>query len=129
MSDQFTKICWRYQREMLGSMLLFLPATYFSKMFSKQTDDQMMLVLLAMAPIAPLILASIAFFRYFNNVDEREKRIMADGAAITLLVAIIGAIFIGMLEAFGAFNLDMNWFGAFLIIFWSLMTAYVRRKI
>lgn len=128
MSDRFKKICWRYQREMLGAMALFLPATYFSKMASKNTDDRFMLFLLSAAPIIPLILASIAFFRYYNNVDERERRIMADSAAVALLVAILGAIFIGMLESFGALSFDMNWFGAFLIIFWSLTTAYIRRQ-
>ncbi len=113
---------------MLVSMVLFMLATYISKHYSKQIDDQATLVLLAIAPIAPLILASVAFFRYVNNTDERERRIMADGAAITLLVAIIGAIFIGMLESFGAFAMNMNWFGAFLIIFWSLATVIVRRQ-
>lgn len=128
MSDQFTKICWRYQREMLAAMVLYLPVVYFSKQASKQTDDTTLLVLLSAAPIIPLLLASIAFFRYYNNVDERERRIMADSAAISLLIAILGAIFIGMLEGFGAFDLDMNWFGAFLIVFWSLTTAYLRRQ-
>lgn len=128
MADKFKKICVRYQREMIGAMIFYLPAVYFSKQFSKQTEDQGTLILLALAPIAPLILAIIAFFRYYNNVDERERRIMADGAAITLLVAILGVIFCGLLESFGAMNVDMNWVGAFLIIFWSLSTAFIRRQ-
>ena len=105
------------------AMAVYLVVVFVSKRFSSGIDDQAVLTLLALAPLIPLAAALAAFLRYFRFMDERERLLAADAAAISFLIAVFAAIALGFLQSFGAFASDrtLTWFGALLILLWTVI--------
>jgi hypothetical protein len=56
-------------------------------------------------------------------MDERDRRISADAAALALAIGILTAMTLGFLGAFGVFTMedDMMWFAPFLIMLWGVI--------
>lgn len=123
MSARIKQAGRRYRMEMFGSMALYVAVLVAAKIAARHVEEGAMLAALALAPVLPLALAAGAFLRYYVNMDERERRISADAAAISLPIGIFTAITLGFLRAFGVFSFDdeMMWFGPYLIILWGLM--------
>ena len=67
--------------------------------------------------------AAAAFYRLFLNMDERDRRISADAAALALAIGIMTSLTLGFLNAFDVFKFedDMMWFAPFLIVLWGLI--------
>ena len=123
MSKRIKSVGKRYQVEFLSAMALYVVVLLGAKYLAKDVEPGPFLALLALAPIAPIGLACIAFFRFYNNVDERERRLASDAAALSLVVGIFTALTLGFLKSFGVFHFewDMMWFGPFLIALWGLV--------
>ena len=64
---------------------------------------------------------------FYRRMDEMQKRVSADAAALTLVVALLAAITLGFLRRFGVldFEDDMMLFGPFLIIVWGAMRFFL----
>ncbi|MEM9617419.1 MAG: hypothetical protein AAF936_05605 [Pseudomonadota bacterium] len=123
MSERIRKANRRYKVEMIVSMLLYMGVLVAAKLAVRNVEGDIMRAILALAPVAPLALAGIAFFRFYLSMDERDKRISADAAALSLLIGILTALTLGLLRAFEVFSLkdEMMWFGPYLIILWGVI--------
>ncbi|MFQ5562599.1 MAG: hypothetical protein ACE5FO_03425 [Parvularculaceae bacterium] len=123
MSERIKKAKRRYRLEILGAMALYVAVLFAAKIISRNVEDDAVLALLSLAPVLPVILAVAAFFRFFFSMDERDRRISADAAAITLTIGVLTSMTFGFLSAFGVFTLedDMMWFAPFLILLWGVI--------
>jgi len=123
MSERIKKAKRRYAIEMLVAMTLYCVVLWVALSVAKQTEPGPLLVALSLVPIAPLLAAWYAFFRFFRHMDEMQKRITADSAALTLAIGILAAIMLGFLRRFGVMSVenDMTLFGPFLIGVWTVI--------
>ncbi len=121
MSSRINKAERRYRFEFLTAMTLYGIVLFGAKLLARDVEPGLLLTMLALAPQVPVALACIAFLRFFFAADERERRLIADAAAISLLVGIFAALTLGFLHSFGVFYFewDMLWFGPFLIAMWG----------
>lgn len=121
MSQRIDKAKRRYTIEMMVSMGLYLIVLYAALTIAKPLEPGALLTGLALAPLAPLILACISFFRFYRHMDEMQKRLSADAAALTLVVAILVALTLGFFRRFGVmdFEDDMMLFGPFIVVVWG----------
>ena len=127
MTDRLVKNCQRYIRESAIGALAYLVLVFVSVRLGATTENRAALFLLAAAPMGALGFSCVSFFRYYANVDERERRILADSAAISLLIGLMGLVFIGALEKFELVSIKATWLGAILLLISSLVTAVLRR--
>lgn len=127
MSERITKAKRRYTLEMVASMALYLVVLFAALTMAKPLAPGPLLTGLALAPVAPLLLACFSFFRFYRHMDEMQKRVSADAAALTLVVAILSAITLGFLKRFGVMDIasDMIWFGPFLIVVWGAIRFWL----
>ncbi len=130
MSERIKKAGKRYLLEFGGAMTLYVVVLFASIYAAKGIEQGPTLTALALAPIAPVVLACIAFFRFYLNMDERERRIHADAAAFSLVIGIFAALTLGFLHSFGVFKFewDMLWFGPFLIGLWGAVRCVLRLR-
>ncbi|GJL93095.1 hypothetical protein [Hyphococcus sp.] len=127
MSERIKKAKRRYTIELLAAMTLYLVILFGALTIAKPMEPGPMLTVLALAPLAPLLVACYSFFRFYQRMDEMQKRVSADAAALTLVVAFLVAITLGFLRRFGVldFEDDMMLFGPFLIIVWGAMRFWL----
>jgi hypothetical protein len=127
MSERIKKAKRRYTIELFAAMALYVVVLIVSLSIAKPLEPGLMLTALALAPLAPLLLACFSFFRFYQRTDEMQKRVSADAAALTLVVAFLVAVTLGFLRRFGVldFEDDMMLFGPFLIIVWGLMRVFL----
>lgn len=127
MSERIKKAKRRYTIELLVAMSLYLVVLFGALSASKAVAPGPLLTGLAIAPLAPLLLACFAFFRYFKHMDEMQKRLSADAAALTLVLGVLVAISLGFLRRFGVmdFEDDMMMFGPFLIVIWGAIRLFI----
>lgn len=127
MTDRLVKNCRRYIRESLIAALTYLVLVFVSVRLGAATDNRAVLFFLAAVPMGALGYFCLSFFRYYANVDERERRILADSAAISVLIAFMGLAFLGALEKFELLSIKTTWLGALLMVICSVVTAVMRR--
>lgn len=130
MSERIRKAGRRYRYEFGGAMALYVAVLFAATYAAKGLEPGLALTALALAPVLPIIFASVAFFRFYANLDERERRITADAAAMSLVIGIFAALTLGFLHSFGVFHFewDMLWFGPFLIALWGIVRCVVRAR-
>ncbi len=123
MSERIKKAKRRYRVELMFAMGLYMAVLVAAKVAARDLEAGALLTALALAPVLPLILAGAAFYRFFINMDERDRRISADAAALTLAIGIFVAMTLGFLRAFGVFSLEdeMIWAAPFLILLWGVI--------
>ncbi len=123
MSQRIKSANRRYRLEFGAAMTLYGVVVIGATYLARDVEPGAVLTLLALAPVAPIILACIAFIRLFVSLDERERRLSADAAALSLLIGIFAALTLGFLKSFEVFTFewDMLWFGPFLIALWGVV--------
>lgn len=124
---RFDRLSLQYVAETLGATALFVASSFLAKECLDTTSDVSTHVLVSILATIPMFLVLWALVRYFRKVDERERFIMAVAGSITLLVAVLAALFLAKLEA--VLTVDLNYFAAFLFVMWSVATVAVRWKV
>jgi len=127
MMTRFDRLSLRYVAETLGATALFVATSFLAKTYLDTTSDFTTHIAVSVVATIPMLLVLWALVRYYRQVDERERLIMAVAGSITLLVGVLSAIFLAKLEA--VLTVDLNIFAAFLFVMWSLATVIVRRKV
>ncbi|MCK5748600.1 MAG: hypothetical protein KAH44_20465 [Oricola sp.] len=127
MSERIKKAKRRYKIELMLAMALYLVVLAGAKFASKGMAEGAGLTALALSPMLPLLLAGAAFYRFFVNMDERERRVSADAAGLTLGLGILVSLMLGFLSAFGVLVIEdvMILFAPFLIIVWGLFRLFM----
>ncbi len=123
MSERIQKAKRRYTIELLAAMALYVAVLIGALTISKSMEPGPLLTALALSPLAPILLAAVAFFRFYGNMDEMQQRITSNAAALTLVIGILGAIALGFLKRFGVmdFEDDMIFFGPVMIGLWGVV--------
>ena len=123
MSERIQKAKRRYTVQLLAAMALYLFVLFGALTISKSMEPGPLLTALALAPLAPILLAAAAFFRFY----ELQRRITSKAAALTLVIAVLGAITLGFLKRFGVmdFEDDMIWFGPIMIGLWGVIRYFI----
>lgn len=127
MSERIRKAGRRHAIEMAAAALLYMGVLIVCLLLARGVEKGPTLVLLAVAPVLPMVFACIAFLRFYRNMDEMQQRISADAAALTLMIGVLAAIMLGFLKRFGVFDFedDMMWFGPFLIVAWGAVRFFL----
>lgn len=127
MSQRIKQAARRYTIEMLVAMLLYMAVLVGSLTIAKEVEGGLLPILLALSPVVPLLFAFAAFLRFYRRMDERQKRISADAAAITLMIGILAAVTLGFLQGFEVivFKDDMLWFAPFLFTAWGMTRFFL----
>lgn len=130
LSRRIQKAGRRYVFELGAALALYAVVLFTAKWLANDALEGPLLTALALAPLAPVALMVAAFLRYYFKIDERERRISSDAAAITLVVGIMVALTLGFLHSFAVFHFewDMLWFGPFLIGLWGVVRWIARRS-
>ena len=123
MSGRIKKAGRRHTVEMLIAALLYMAVLIGSLSIAKGIEPGPMLALLAIAPVLPMVYACYAFYRFYRQMDEMQKRISADAAALTLMAVILASLTLAFLERFGVFVFDdaLMWLAPFMIGLWGLI--------
>ncbi|MBB5519218.1 hypothetical protein [Amphiplicatus metriothermophilus] len=123
MSSRIRKASRRHAAEMLIAVIAYAGVLSACLIAARGMAPGPVLTLLAVAPVLPMAYACFAFFRFYRSMDEMQRRVSADAAALTLMVGVLAAITLGFLKRFGVadFEDDMMWFGPFLIVVWRMM--------
>ncbi|GAB2183526.1 hypothetical protein [Roseibium sp. LAB1] len=124
--SRFDRLSIRYTAECLAAAGLFVLVSYAVHPYLDANRPLTGLVALALVATLPMVLVVWSVYRFFRDVDERERYILATAGAITLLAGVIAAVFLAKLGA--VLTVNLNFFAAFLLIFWTLATLVVRWK-
>ena len=127
MSKRIKKAGRRYTIEFFAAMTLYVVVLFSALTIAKPLAPGPLLTALALAPLAPIILAAIAFFRFYNHMDELQRRITSNAAALTLVIGILLAITLGFLRRFGVmdFEDDIMMLGPLLIGIWGVVRFFL----
>ncbi len=130
MSERIKSAGKRYRLEFGAAMTFYMVVLFGAKFLADGVEPGAWLTTLAIAPVVPIVFACIAFFRYYGSLDERERRLMSDAAALSLVIGIFTALTLGFLKSFGVFHFewDMLWFGPFLIALWGIVRCALLLK-
>ncbi|MEZ5893295.1 MAG: hypothetical protein R3C58_09165 [Parvularculaceae bacterium] len=123
MSERISKAKRRYTIELLASMALYIAVLFGALSLAKTMTPGPALTALSIAPLIPILFACVAFFRFYRNMDEMQRRLTANAAALTLVIGVLMAITLGFLRRFGVadFEDDMMLFGPGLIGVWGVV--------
>ncbi|MCK7614900.1 hypothetical protein [Roseibium sediminicola] len=121
---KFDRLSARYTFEALSAAVLFLAVSYFVQPFLEADRPLAELAGLAALSVLPMALAMWSVVRFFRNVDERERHILATAGAITVMAGVLVAMFLAKLD--GVLTVNLNYYAAFLMIFWTGATLIVR---
>jgi glucan phosphoethanolaminetransferase (alkaline phosphatase superfamily) len=124
--NKFDRLSCRYVAETLAATALFVAASFVAHRYLEDKSGLTINLLISFLATVPMLLVLWALVRYFRNVDERERYIMAIAGAITLLVGVFVALFLAKLDTL--LSVDLNLYAAFLLVLWSFTTVVVRWK-
>lgn len=127
MSERIKKAKRRYQIELMLAMALYVAVVFAAKIASHHVEESAVLTGLALAPMAPLVLAGFAFYRFFKNMDERDRRVSADAAGLALAIGVFTSLTFGFLSAFGVLVIEdvLIWFAPYLIVLWGAIRIMI----
>jgi len=127
MSERIRKAQRRHLVELFAVMAVYLAAVFGVAQYTDYIESGVLRTVVVLAPPLTLAAACFIFVRNYRRLDERQQRIQANAAAITLVVAIVGASTLGFLKSFGVFahEDDFLWFTPFLIVVWSLARRFL----
>lgn len=124
--NRFDRLSWRYVAETLAATALFVVTSFVAHRYLEDKSGLTINLLVSFLATVPMLLVLWALVRYFRNVDERERHIMAIAGAITLLVGVFVALFLAKLDTL--LSVDLNLYASFLLVLWSFTTIVVRWK-
>ena len=124
--NKFDRLSWRYVAETLAATALFVVTSFVAHRYLEDKSGLTINLLVSFLATVPMLLVLWALVRYFRNVDERERYIMAIAGAITLLVGVFVALFLAKLDTL--LSVDLNLYASFLLVLWSFTTVVVRWK-
>lgn len=121
MSERIRKAKRRYTVVTMTVMLAYLAVVFVASRLEDHVTGSVALTLLALAPVIPMAAACAFYLRVHRQMDEREQRINADAAGISMMVGLLAATAAGFLQAFGVVAIEnpLLWFGALLILVWG----------
>ncbi|MEZ5464105.1 MAG: hypothetical protein R3F22_02545 [Lysobacteraceae bacterium] len=80
----------RYMRELIPAMVAYMVTLFLSVWLLKQVELEWLRALLALLPVAPVVLVMRAIIRYIRDTDELQQKIELEAVSIaTALVSLL----------------------------------------
>ncbi len=134
MAEEFSpnqKLAGRqYARDMIIAALLYTVIVFAGAYAIRQFDlPQWLVVIAAIAPLAPALLMLRAYIVFVNAVDEFQRRIQSEAVMIAAGVTGFGAFTYGFLEEWAGFpHVPLIWVLPVLIGSWGVALCIVRLR-
>ncbi|PCI63855.1 MAG: hypothetical protein COB37_03650 [Kordiimonadales bacterium] len=119
-----------YQRDLFLALGLYAVVLFGVNYFIGANEGlaSWIIVLLAILPVLPALLALKVALVFYKSVDELQKKIMSESVIISFLLVGFGTFTYGFLEGAGFPHLPSIWILPALIGFQGLALAFVSRK-
>lgn len=117
-----------YTIEFGSSMLAYVVILPIAMTLLERYPDAPWRYALVLTPVIPLCFALAAMFRFFNRIDELQRRIHLDAVAAAAGITAIVTFAYGMLENAGLPNLNMVLVFPFTIAVWGIAAAISARR-
>lgn len=95
----------RYLREFLPAMAVYVMVLLGSVWALRHVDAPVGRILLALAPVLPVVFAARALLRFVRDCDELQRRILLEAFALAALVLTLGSFSLGLLVSAGALRI------------------------
>lgn len=120
----------RYSTEFLGTMMLYTATVIGSRIALERIGglEPHMVILVAVAPVIPALLATAVFFRHFNTMDEMFKALHTKAFAAAALIVGLGTFSLGFLADAGAPQPGIIWVLPAMIAVWGLFAAALNAR-
>lgn len=118
----------KYMKEFWPPMIAYVVVLLAAQNLLKQYTGTLWEIPLALAPVVPIYFVVRAIVRFIKRMDEFQKRIFMESAAITLLVIIFSAFSYGFLEGQGFPHVDLILAAILSCLLFFVTLTIVRRK-
>lgn len=105
--------------------LLFLVCVFLIKHNPSQTWWH---IVLALIPMIPLAFAVRAFLRFFQRLDELQKRIQLEALALSFGITWLVTMSYGLLEYAGFPALGWMWVPPIMMVLWDISVHIASRR-
>jgi hypothetical protein len=113
-----------YTREFLTAMITYAVVLLVSVfLLQNGPSEAWWRIPLALTPMIPIFFALRASLRYFQRVDELQKRIQLEAFALSFGLTCLVTFCYGLLEYAGFPALNWTWVPAFMMTFWGISVA------
>ncbi|MEQ1707386.1 MAG: hypothetical protein ABL864_03540 [Terricaulis sp.] len=122
----------RYRREMIVASLFYVGVIFISVYVARHfTPPRWASVGLALASAAPVFMMMRAYGRFFEGLDEFQRRVQSDALATAVGIVGFAALTYGFLESFAGFPVfegALIWVLPAIAIVHSIAAVFVRRR-
>jgi len=118
----------QYFFELFGAFAIYTVVLFVTIGRIDDVQSGVTKMVLALAPVLPLILVFWAIMRAYKRSDEMHKRIIKDAFAMGAIIFGWLLIILGFAENGGAPKIPMVLIAPLLIVFWGLCMPVVLRK-
>lgn len=122
----------RYRRDMIAATLAYVGVIFISVYVARHfTPPRWVSVALALAAAAPVLMMLRAFGRFFDGLDEFQRRVQSQ--ALTIAAGVVGfaAMTYGFLESFASFPVfegALVWVLPAMALVHGVAQVFVRRR-
>ncbi len=120
----------RYTRDMMIAAVLYVAIVFAGAYAIRHLElPQWLVIVAAIAPLAPALLMLRAYVVFVNSVDEFQRRIQSEAILIAASVTGFSTFAYGFLEEWAGFpHLPLIWVLPILIASWGLALCFVRMR-
>ena len=121
----------RYLREFIYSMIAYVFTLSISLIglgFFADYPLNPARIIVALAPVIPVIFMIFAFLRYLNGIDELQQRIQLLAIGFAAGTTSMLAFSYGFLENVGFPPISLMWVFPIMIGLWGIGLAFISRK-
>ena len=118
-----------YKRTFLTAMIAYAVVLIASVFLIKHSPPQAWWrIPLSLTPMIPIFFALRAFLRFFQRIDELQRRIQLEALALSFGVTCIVTFSYGLLEYAGFPAISWIWIPPFMIALWSVGTTIASQR-
>lgn len=111
-----------------ASMFVYVIVVLGSITLLQRYSDAPFKLLIAVAPVIPILFALRAFLRYLNSIDELQQRIQMNAIAFAAGATGITTFTYGFMENVGFPPLSWIWIFPLMIALWGLALPMASRR-
>jgi hypothetical protein len=126
--DQPTR---RYLREFIYSMIAYIITLALSLIglgFFADYPLNIARIIVALAPVVPIIFMILSFMKYLNSIDELQQKIQLLAIGFAAGVTSLLTFSYGFLENVGFPPISLLWVFPVMILLWGLGLAFISRR-
>jgi hypothetical protein len=121
-----------YMRDMALAGIVYMAAVFGGVYAIKNFEPpQWLAIVLALAPVAPVLLMLRAYLRFLGRVDEFQRRVQSESMLIAACIVGFACMTYGFLESFAGLPTipgALLWVFPAMIGIWGVAQIFVRRR-